>query len=240
MCGHLEGSSRPGSGDIDHKHSGQPDGCVPGCCVPTLMHSTPRDYSTQARVPVHLGIHNWATQVVLTWLFAQVILGLGSLTQASPVTQPVGTRNVLQPSQAAPADTTVYTPIPPDRCIMVTAGLYPGGQTDGHSSSSHPIFLGNDTDSGISSVEHLTPVKALGTGCQTQHLTSIPKLKPKLLTVAWQQTNELVAMRQGAPHGAHMKADWDGTAQTNSWVDWVLWTPVSLAWMIILSSPPNI
>ena len=42
----------------------------------------------QAGVPVYLGVHSWATQVLLTWLFAQVNLGLGSLTQLGPVAQP--------------------------------------------------------------------------------------------------------------------------------------------------------
>ena len=34
---------------------------------------------TQAGVPVHLGVHSSATQASMTWLFAQVIPGLGSL-----------------------------------------------------------------------------------------------------------------------------------------------------------------
>ena len=57
---------------------------------------------THARVPVHLGIHNWATQVALIRLFAQVILGLGSLTHACPVVQPISIWDVLQLAQAAP------------------------------------------------------------------------------------------------------------------------------------------
>ena len=49
----------------------------------------------QAKVPVHLGIHNWATQALLTWLFAQVIPGLRSLTSPGPAAQP-GTTQVSQ------------------------------------------------------------------------------------------------------------------------------------------------
>ena len=45
----------------------------------------------QARVLVHLGLHSWATQALLTQLFAQVIPGLGSLTHLNPVAQPGST-----------------------------------------------------------------------------------------------------------------------------------------------------
>ena len=56
----------------------------------------------QAGVPVHLGFHSWATQVLLTWLFAQVIPGLGSLTGFGPAAQP-GTTRV--PQRAEPTGT---------------------------------------------------------------------------------------------------------------------------------------
>ena len=38
----------------------------------------------QARVPIHLGVHSWDAQASMTWLFAQVIPGLGSLSGLSP------------------------------------------------------------------------------------------------------------------------------------------------------------
>ena len=118
---------------------------------------------------------------------------------------------------AASVNTTVYTPIPPDGCVMIPKIQYPTSQTDICGSANHPIFLSNDTDSGISSFGHLTLDKATGTSCQVQHLTSTPKSKPKLLSAAQHQTTELAAKRQGAPHGAHMKSDHSGTAQANSW-----------------------
>ena len=83
---------------------------------------------------------------------------------------------------------------------MVPARLYPGNQNDSCGSANCPIFLSNDTDSGISLVEQSTPVKVLGAKCQLQHLTSTPKLKLKLLVAAQQHINKLVAKRQGAPH----------------------------------------
>ena len=39
---------------------------------------------SQAGVPIHLGVHSWAVQASMTWLFAQVIPGLGSLSDLSP------------------------------------------------------------------------------------------------------------------------------------------------------------
>ena len=56
----------------------------------------------QARVLVHLGVHNWGNQVLLTQLFAQVIPGIRLLTGLVPAVQP-GNTWVLQ--QAAPVGT---------------------------------------------------------------------------------------------------------------------------------------
>ena len=162
-------------------------------------------------------------QVALTWLFAQVILGLGSLTHSVLAAPPVGTWSAQRLSweetdvRVASADTTVYTPIPPDGCVMIPKSQYPTGRTNICSSSSHPIFLSNDTDFGISSVSHSTPVKTPGASHQVQHLTSTQKTKPKLLSAAQHQTTELVAKKWGAPHGAHVKSDCSGMARATSW-----------------------
>ena len=139
-------------------------------------------------------MHNWATQASLTQLLTQVVLALGSLEPSKPVFPSGSTRIAPQHqeegvTQAASADTTVYTPIPPDGCVMVPKGQYPSGTVRG--SSSLPIYLGNETDSGISSVGHSTPVKS--SGAKRQHLTSTPKSQPKLISVARQQTAELSA-----------------------------------------------
>ena len=91
---------------------------------------------------------------------------------------------------------------------MVPMGEFPSRTILG--SSSLPICVGNETDSGISSVSHSTPVKSKGTN---RHLTSTPKPQPKLLQAARQLTTELSAKWQGAPHGAHIQ-DLGGSAQT--------------------------
>ena len=121
--------------------------------------------ATQTGPPVHLGMYNWGTQASLTQLLAQAIPALGSLEHAMPVNPSSGTRLTPQPqkewsSQAASADTTVYTPIPPDGSVMTPVGQFPSGTIRG--SSSLPICLGNETDSGISSVGQSTPVTSKG------------------------------------------------------------------------------
>ena len=165
-------------------------------------------------------MHNWDTQASLTWLLTQVVLALGSLEPSKPVFPSGSTRIAPQHQEkgvtrAASADTTVYTPIPLNGCVMVPKGQYPSGTVQG--SSSLPIYLGNETDSGISLVGHSTPVKS--SGAKRQHLTSTPKSQPKLISVARQQTAKLSAKRQGAPHGAHVKHDLGGSARVNSWGD---------------------
>ena len=115
----------------------------------------------------------------------------------------------------ASADMTVYTPIPPDGSVMVPKSQYPSGTLRG--SSSLPIYLGNETDARISSVGHSTLVKS--TGVKWQHLTSTPKLQPKLISVTRQQMAELSAKQQGAPHEAHLKHDRGGSVRVNSWGD---------------------
>ena len=148
----------------------------------------------QTGPPVHSRMHNWATQASLTRLLTQVIPALGSLEPSKPVFSSGGTRIAPQHQEegvtrAASADTTVYTPIPPDGSVMVPKGQYPSGTVWG--SSSLPIYLGNETDSRISSAGHSTRVKS--TGVKWQHLTSTPKSQPKLISVIRQQTAELSA-----------------------------------------------
>ena len=140
---------------------------------------------TQTGPPVHSGMHSWATQVSLTWLFTQVVPALGSLEYSKLAIPSSGTWIAQQPqeegiTQAASVDMTAYMPIPPDGCIMVPKGQYPSGTVWG--SSSLPIYLGNETDSRISSVGHSTRVKSTGT--KRQHLTSTPKSQLKLISAA--------------------------------------------------------
>ena len=115
---------------------------------------------TQARVPVHLGVHSWATQASMTQLFAQVILGLGSLSGLSPAntTTSIGAQ-MAQP--AVPAEQVEYVVIPPDGNTMVKTSLFPRKQVRCDGSAAWPIYLGNDTDSGMSCIDQSTPVKAL-------------------------------------------------------------------------------
>ena len=139
----------------------------------------------QTSPPVRSGMHNWATQASLTWLLTQVVLALGSLEHSKLAIPSSSTWIAPQHQEegitrAASADTTVYMPIPPDGCVMVPKGQYPSGTVRG--SSSLPIYLGNETDSGISLVGHSTLVKS--TGVKRQHLTRTPKLQPKLISVA--------------------------------------------------------
>ena len=175
---------------------------------------------TQTGPPVHYRMHNWATQASLTQLLTQVIPALRSLEPSELVFPSGNTRIVPQHQEegviwVASADTTIYIPIPPDGNVMVPKSQFPNGTVWG--SSSLPIYLGNETDSGISSVGHSTPVKS--SGAKWQHLTSTPKSQPKLISITQQQMAELSAKRQGAPHGAHMKHDSGGSAQVNSWGD---------------------
>ena len=175
---------------------------------------------TQTGPLVHSGMHNWATQASLTRLLTQVIPALGSLEPSEPVFPSSNTRIAPQHQeegviQAASADTTVYIPIPPDWNVMVPKSQFPNGTVRG--SSSLPIYLGNETDSGISFVGHSTLVKS--SRAKWQHLTSTPKSQLKLISIARQQTAELSAKRQGAPHGAHVKHDSGGSARVNSWGD---------------------
>ena len=139
---------------------------------------------TQTGSPVRSGMHNWATQASLTRLFTQVVPALGSLEHSKLAIPSSGTQIVQQPQEegitrAASADMTVYMPIPPDGCVMVPKDQYPNGTVRG--SSSLPIYLGNETDSGISLVGHSTLVKSMGV--KRQHLTSTPKSQPKLISV---------------------------------------------------------
>ena len=142
----------------------------------------------QASVPIHLGVNNWATTASMTWLFAQVIPGLGSLHGCT----------------AAP-EQIEYMPIASKGCMVVPTLSFPGEQVWEEGTATHPIYLGNETDSGISSMGRSTPAKTLvkGSGSHHQPLTSTPKPKPKLL-VAAQHWDELAAKQRRAPHGAHV------------------------------------
>ena len=138
----------------------------------------------QTGPPIRSGMHNWATQASLTQLLTQVVPVLWSLEPSKPVIPSSSTRIVPQHQEegitrATSADTTIYMPIPPDGCVMVPKGQYPSSTV--RRSSNLPIYLGNKTDSGISSVGNSTPVKS--TGVKWQHLTSTPKSKPKLISV---------------------------------------------------------
>ena len=149
---------------------------------------------TQTGPPVRSGMHNWATQASLTWLLTQVIPALRSL-EPSKLVFPSGSTWIAPQhqeegvTQVASADMTVYIPIPPDGNAMVPKSQFPSGTVRG--SSSLPIYLGKETDSGISSVGHSTPVKS--SGAKWQHLTSTPKSQLKLISIARQQTAELSA-----------------------------------------------
>ena len=145
---------------------------------------------TQASVPVHLGVNNWATTASMTRLFTQVIPSLDSLHGCTMV-----------PKQIE------YTPIPPKGSTMVSTSLCPGEQVQDEGTATRPIYLGNETDSRVSSMGRSTPVKTLvkGSGGHRQSLTSTPKLKPKLLVAEQQHRDELAAKQQGAPHGAHIQ-----------------------------------
>ena len=174
----------------------------------------------QTGPPVRSRMHNWATQASLTRLLTQVIPALGSLEPSEPVFPSGNTRITPQHQEegvtrAASANMTVYIPIPPDGNIMVPKSQFPNSTVGG--SSSLPIYLGNETDSGISSVGHSTPVKS--SGAKWQHLTSTPKSQLKLISITQQQMTELSAKQQGAPHRAHMKYDSGGSAQASSWGD---------------------
>ena len=92
---------------------------------------------------------------------------------------------------------------------MIPKSQYPSGTIGG--SSSLAIYLGNETDSGISSIDHSTPVKSMGV--KRQHLTSTPKSQLKLISATQQQMAELSAKQQEVPHGAHMRHDHGGSAR---------------------------
>ena len=130
---------------------------------------------TQARVPVHLRVHSWATQASMTWLLTQVILGLGSLSGLSPAntTTSIGAQT---PQPAAPTEQVEYVAILPDGSTMVKTSLFPRKQVRCDGSATRPIYLGNDTDSGISCIDQSTPVKA--PGGKRQPLASTPSRSP--------------------------------------------------------------
>ena len=92
---------------------------------------------TQTGPPVCSGMHNWATQASLTWRLTQVVLALRSLEPSKPVFPSSSTWIALQHQEegvtwAASANTTVYTPIPIDGCVMVPKGQYPSSTVQDH------------------------------------------------------------------------------------------------------------
>ena len=169
--------------------------------------------ATQTGPLVCLGMYSWGAQASLTRSFTQVIPALGSLEHTMLVNpsysaQPTPLPQEERSARAVSADTTVYTPIPPPGSVNVPVSEFPSGTTRG--SANLPICMGgNETDSGISSVIHSTPVKPRG---PDQHLTSTPKTQPKLMQAAHRLTAELSAKQQGAPHGAHIQ-DREGSAR---------------------------
>ena len=166
----------------------------------------------QAGVLVHLRVHSWGTQASMTRLFAQVIPGLGFVSASAPASI-AGSALMSQPE--AVMEEVQYTPIPPGEYTMVPAGLFPRKQVRSDGTATCPIYLGNETNSGISSISHSTLVKT--PGGKHQPLASNPKLKPKLLVTAQQQWNELAAMRQEAPHGAHVQPFQNQSSRTRPW-----------------------
>ena len=141
--------------------------------------------AAQTGPPVRLGMYSWGAQASLTWSFTQVIPALGSLEHtmlANPSfsVRPMPLPQEEQGARAVSTDTTVYTPIPPPGSVNIPMSEFPSGTTQG--SANLPICMGgNETDSGISSVSHSTPVKPRGLD---QHLTSTPKTQPKLMQAA--------------------------------------------------------
>ena len=79
--------------------------------------------------------------------------------------------------------------------MMVLTSSFPGKQVWDEGTATHPIYLGNKTDSGISSMGRSTPVKTpvKGSGGHCQPLTSTPKPKLKMLVAAQQHRDELAA-----------------------------------------------
>ena len=132
--------------------------------------------AAQTGPPVHLAMYSWGAQASLTQSFTQVIPALGSLEHTMLANPSFSARPTPLPQEersarAVSADTTVYTPIPPPGSVNIPMSEFPSGTTWG--SANLPICVGgNETDSGISSMSHSTPVKPRGLD---QHLTSTPK-----------------------------------------------------------------
>ena len=158
MCSYLGESYQAGSGNIGSAHAGRPGGCIPGCLVSTQQQRITSMVVAQAGVPIHLGVHSWAAQASMTWLFTQVIPGLDSLSGLSSTntTASIGTQT---PQPAVPTEQVEYVAIPPDGSTMVKTSLFPGKQVRCDDSVAQPIYLGNDTDSGISCIDQSTPEK---------------------------------------------------------------------------------
>ena len=86
--------------------------------------------AAQTDPPVHLGMYSWGAQASLTQSFTKVILALGSLEHTMLVNpsfsaQPMPLPQEEQSAQAASADTTVYTPIPPPGSVNIPVSEFP-------------------------------------------------------------------------------------------------------------------
>ena len=184
----------------------RPSGGVPGSLVPAYVHTVTGNHLYGGH-PGWCSSTPWGPQLghsgIHDPVFAQVILGLGALSGYGPATI---AGSAQMPDRTAMTENVQCMPIPLEGNMMVPTRLFPGKQVRRDGTANHPIYLGNNTDSGISSICRSTPMKTpvKTPGGQCHPFASTPKSKPKLLVTAQQQWNELAAMKQGAPHSAHV------------------------------------
>ena len=224
MCSHLGESYQVGSRDIGSAHAGRPGGCISGHLVPTHVHAAARDHLYGGRSS--RGSHTpLGPQLGRTGIHDRVIHPSDSGTGLSKWLKPYQYQRLHRCSNATTGSANWASAVHshPAGSTMVSTS-FPGKQVRSDGSATRPIYLRNDTDSGISCVDHSTPVKA--PGCKCQPLASTPKPKPKLLVTAQQHRNELVAMWQGAPHGAHVQPLQHGASRVHPWgTDLFGWNP---------------
>ena len=177
MCSYLGESYQAGSRNIGSARAGRPGGCIPGCLVPTHVHAAARDH-----------LYGHSSQGSSTPQGPQ----LGPPRHPDLVIDPgdsgTGLPEWLKPRQyhhlhrrsntttAAPTEQVEYVAILPDGSTMVKTSLFPRKQVRCDGSATRPIYLGNDTDSGISCIDQSTPVKA--PGGKRQPLASTPSRSP--------------------------------------------------------------
>ena len=121
---------------------------------------------TQTSPPVRSGMHNWATQASLTRLLTQVIPALWSL-KPSELVFPSSNTWIAPPHQEEGGHPGQPQPIRLCTYQYLLMGTLWSSRADSQTalyreSFSLPIYLGNETDSGISSVGHSTLVKSSG------------------------------------------------------------------------------